>query len=184
MGTGAFSQATISDRQVSIDIENDADALVALVGDKDGLANPEYSEEGDDGELKIFVDENADLPENGFTDGGNGVNPDSKYFFDGIFSIENNGPGEDFGENVQGFQISAEDNLDNPDDVRFYYEVGDTGGRQTDLCTDTVGLSPGTSASIGLYVDAPEQDATEGWESGSITITAERATSNDNSENN
>jgi hypothetical protein len=183
MGTGAFSQATISDRQVSIDIENDADALVGLDGDKDSLANPEYSEQGDDGELKIYVNENADLPENpdGFSDGGNGVNPDSEYYFDGIFAIENNGPGEDFGDNVQSFEVSAEDNLNNPKRVRFYWQVGNKGGRDTDLCEDPMPISPGTFGSIGLYVDAPEQNETD-WENGSLTIIAERATSNDNSD--
>ena len=184
MGTGAFSKATISDRKVNIAIENDADALVGLDGDKDSLANPEYSEEGEDGELKVYVTEDAGLPENpdGFSDGGNGVNPDSEYYFDGVFAIENNGPGEDFGENVQGFQISAENNLDNPDNIRFYWQVGDAGGRSTDLTEGTVGVSPGTFASIGLYVDAPEQGPDPNWETGTITISAERATENDNSD--
>lgn len=183
-GTGAFSQATVAGRNVTIDIEEDSESLVGLDATNQNLANTEYSEETSDGELAILVNEAAGLPENsgGFTSGGNGVNPDSEYYFDGVFAIENNGPGEDFSENVQGFQISAQNNLDNPDDIRFYYSVGSAGGRDTDLTEGTVGLSPGTFASIGMYVNVPDHEPQEDWENGSITITAQRATSNDNTD--
>jgi len=179
-GTGAFSQATVNDRAVNVGVVNDSQGFLGLESDLNTLSNPEYSSM-ESGKLTLNFDEGAGLPENpnGFNNNdAAGVNQDSEYYFDGVFAVENNGPGEGFGESVQGVTID-DSGLDNPDHIDFYYKSN--GGYTWLDGGGTVGISPGTYVSVGVRITTPENGTNDNWETGSITIEATRSTSNDNS---
>lgn len=171
VGTGAFSQAKVRDRSVNVAIAPDDRSFLGLDTNYEGLENSEYATQTDDGELKLHFNENADVPGGGFLNAGaTGLNPDSRYYFDDVFAIEAANQFNDYG-NVIG--VSIEENLDNPDDIRFYWRVGNKGGRDTDLASGGVGLSAGTYATVGVVIDTPDVMPDDNWETGSITFVAE-----------
>ncbi|WP_096393780.1 DUF1102 domain-containing protein [Halorubrum trapanicum] len=175
-GTGAFSQATVSGRSVSVAIADDSEGFVGLDTSYEGLQNSQYASETEDGELQLQFNSEANQPGGGFlNDGAEGLTQNSEYYFDGVFAIEHAGQFDEYG-NVAGISID-DSGLDNPDSIRFYWEVGDAGGRDTDLSEGNVGISAGTYASIGVYIETPDEmpDNPAEWETGSITIIAENS---------
>lgn len=170
VGTGAFSQATVRDRNVNVAIAEDDEGFLGLDTNYEGLSNSEYARQTEDGELELIFNSDAGQPGGGFLNAGaEGLNPDSRYYFDGVFAIEHAGEFDNYG-NVAS--ITIEENLDNPDDIRFYWQVGGAGGRDTDLTTDSMGLSAGTYGTVGVVIDTPDVMPDGAWETGSITIKA------------
>lgn len=74
IGTGAFETMRTGDRTAEVKVASDSTAYVEL--------HPEsqYAEETNDGKLRLFFND-----EQGIFDGG--VNPDSTYNFDEVFSV-------------------------------------------------------------------------------------------------
>lgn len=171
IGTGAFSQATVSGRNVNVAIAPDDRSFVGLDASYDELANNEYARQTEDGELELIFNDEAGQPGGGFLNAGaTGLNPNSEYYFDEVFAIE---AAEQFDNYKNTVRFTAEENLDNPDNIRLYWEVGGAGGRDTDLTENPLGLSAGTFGVIGVYIEAPDVAPDPDWETGSITIKAE-----------
>ena len=89
VGTGAVSQMTSGDRDVNIEVANDADAYIAIEP-SDNTENNGHFARFDGKKLELdFTDDNATGV------GGEGVNAQSTYHFDNVFRIRNQGPGGD-----------------------------------------------------------------------------------------
>lgn len=159
VGSGAFSTADVN-RDVTIETAGDDDALLALRPEDD-----EFAELDADDNLALSFTEN--------TEGGEGVAPDSTYFFADVFSVENQGTQE-----VDQVQQVFED----PDDVAFVIArshpfpsssppPGDLPG-PLDLPISLIGgLEPGEEETFGVFVSVGE-DADFGDEEQAITIEA------------
>lgn len=177
-GTGAFSEVTTGDRSVNVAVAEDSNAFLGLDTSYDRLENSEYATENN-GQLQLNFNADAGAPGGGFNNGGNadGLNPGSEYYFDGVFAIEANNEFNNYGNVIR---VTIEENLDNPENIRFYWTVGDAGGRETDLANGSVGLSAGTYGSIGVYINVPEDESVDAeWETGSIKVKAVDVSPND-----
>jgi hypothetical protein len=169
-GTGAFSQATVSGRNVNVAIAEDSEAFLGLDTTYEGLENSEYASETEDGELVLNFNGDTGLPNGGFLNAGaDGLNPNAEYYFDDVFAIEAANEFNDYG-NVIG--VSINENLDNPGNIKFYWKVGNAGGRDTDLANGSVGLSAGTYATVGVKITTPDTMPDSEWETGSIEFVA------------
>jgi hypothetical protein len=87
MGTGAFSQMLSGERSVTVQVEDDANSFLALVPapDSDPNHHGHFAEQNGD-KLEINVDgDNVTFPN------GDGLNPDSEYYTDNVFKIQNYG---------------------------------------------------------------------------------------------
>ena len=105
VGTGAFSQATVPDRQLTVEVaENDGDGGVGLIpGDTD------IAYYNGDGELEINLNE-------GLRESATGMNPNSTYYLGGTketLSWNNGQSGYNWEEGVDSDEFGEED-LDRP----------------------------------------------------------------------
>ncbi len=151
-GSGAFSSASV-ERTASVQVTGDESAYLGLV---DEGKNSVFSDT-EDGKLSINFD-NA-----GGDVGGEGVNPDSKYSFDGVFTIVNQGTQEvditvkegdekkitfydsETGESIDGTRIGT------GDDIKVGVEINAEGkGEGTDFDEDFTieAVSPDTERSV------------------------------------
>jgi len=100
MGTGAVSQFESGDRAIEVETVGDASAYIALQRPDDGLSDSGDTRNGNFVEFasdKMHLDFTSNNPtsarsgdpQQGNSLGGNGVNPDSTYYFDGTFEIRN-----------------------------------------------------------------------------------------------
>jgi hypothetical protein len=88
MGTGAFSKATVSGRQVNVNVVKDTEGYMSFVIDDSEVANGQYSHLNENGELELnFTGEAGSNSYGG--PAGQGVNTNSVYYFDGVFGIAN-----------------------------------------------------------------------------------------------
>ena len=85
MGTGAFTSVS-ADRNVSVAVADDADALLAIEP-TDG-ANADYAD-GSGNSLEINIDDSTALDDNGVS--GDGLNDDARTIIRDIFKIRNQG---------------------------------------------------------------------------------------------
>ncbi|WP_144798041.1 DUF1102 domain-containing protein [Halorubrum depositum] len=166
-GTGAMSQFNSGDRAIEIETVGDASAYIALqrpsidTGDEDpngGLSDNGDTRNGNfveyDGD-KLTLDFTSDNPtsarsgdpEQGNSLGGDGVNPDSTYWFDGTFDIMNlsNNSGSGVGE----VDVWINESIDG---VTFY--TGSSPGNRTRLNkANAKQLSPGQAVGVGVKID-------------------------------
>jgi hypothetical protein len=159
MSTGAFTQAT-AERAVNAAVVADENAFLRLSASASSLDNKEYATGTGNGKLKLTFNSGAGVS-------GEGLNPDSEYYFDNVFQIEN------FGDDQVRIDIDKS-GMDNPDAFTFYplYRTQQNkviGGRDSDF---NVGITVGDGINIGVKIETPEQMPPAPWESGTIEITA------------
>ena len=167
-GTGAFSQAELKNRSVSAAVTADNNSLVGLLSSDSGLPNDEYAKNAGSGKLQLVFDDGAQIPDpGGFVGGpGEGLNPDSEYFFDGVFGVASKSK-----EKIS--PVVDWSGLDNPDNFQFYATAA--GGRPSSVNPSspykiTAGDVPaGAYTDIGVAIETPTSlDAN--WETGTIRI--------------
>ena len=165
MGSGAFSSVE-ADRSVSVSVENDADAFLALQP-SDNVNADEYVEETD-GTLEIGIDDSGN--------GGSGVNFNAKTTFDGLFKMTNQGT-QTVQPNMAVDVVEYEGDLDSgdiEDSIVFYAKdvtltgIGPT--NREDLTGEnadpgrggvTFNLGAGDEVEIGLEIDFTEEEGAE-----------------------
>ena len=160
LGSGAFSRVE-SQRSVEIAVAQDPDAYLGLKP-LDTPNSQNYVALDDDGHLYIQIDGEGDQQDVG-GDGpiGQGVNSDSRTWFDGMFEICNQGKEDaciswEFGDD---FQMRDEAEL------VFYYDGEEDGDPTTSGRMDVeegrkVPLALGECATIGLRTETFDVDAT------------------------
>ena len=84
LGSGAFTRVE-SQRQVTIEVAEDPDAYLGLEG-CEGSPNSSYTNIDDSGHLEVDMS-----PDNPTDADGQGINSDSRSYFDDVFQICNNG---------------------------------------------------------------------------------------------
>lgn len=162
IGTGAFSQMTSGERAVTVQVEDDANSFLALVPAADDQPNHHghFAEQNGD-KLEINVDgDNLTFPN------GNGVNPDSEYYIDNVFEIQNLGPNSNPGTGEVAAYISSS----TVGRVDFYW-----GGDPSDSAEgagNSKTMSPSASKKVGMYIDATNLDSSDTI-GGEIVIAAE-----------
>ncbi|WP_418286006.1 DUF1102 domain-containing protein [Halorubrum sp. DTA46] len=158
MGTGAVSQFNSGDRAIEIETVGDASAYIALQRPDSGLSDGGDTRNGNFVEYedeKLSLDFTSDNPtsarsgdpEEGNSLGGDGVNPDSTYWFDGTFEIRNlsNNSGSGVGE----IDVWITESIDG---VTFY--TGSSPGNRTKLSqNNSESLSPGQAVAVGVKID-------------------------------
>ena len=175
LGTGAFSRVE-SQRDVTIAVAEDPDAYLGLKP-LDTPNSQNYVALDDNGHLYVQIDGEGDQQGIG-TDGpdGQGVNSDSRTWFDGMFQICNQGKEDacvswEFGDNFQ-MRDDAE--------LVFYYDGDTDGDSSTSGRVDIeegreVPVPVGECATIGLRTETFDVDATDDDPlfSGDITLIAD-----------
>ena len=162
MGTGAFSQMNSGDRIVTVQVEDDANSFLALVPAADDQQNNHghFAEQVGD-KLEINVDgDNLTFPN------GNGVNPDSEYYIDNVFKIQNHGPNgsPSTGEVAQWISKNTAGRVD------FYWGGDETQSAEGESNSRTT--SPSASVKVGMHIDATGLDSSDTI-GGEIVISAE-----------
>jgi hypothetical protein len=164
MGTGAVSQFNSGDRSIEVETVGDASAYIALQRPDDGLSdnggtrNGNFVEYNGDKMSLEFTSDNptsarSGNPQQGNSLGGDGVNPDSTYYFDGTFEIRNlsNNSGSGVGE----IEVWINENING---VTFY--TGTSAGGRTPLNTNNRGsLSPGQAVKVGVKIEQENLDS-------------------------
>ena len=169
MGTGAVSQFNSGDRTIEVETVGDASAYIALQRPDSGLSDPNSSN-GDtrNGNFVKYSNEKLRLdftsnnptsarsgdPQSGNSLGGDGVNPDSTYYFDGTFEIRNlsNNSGSGVGE----MEVWINEDIDG---ITFY--TGSSAGNRTPLNSNNrASTSPGQAVSVGVKI--VQEDLTSG----------------------
>jgi hypothetical protein len=161
-GTGAFSQMTSGERSVTVQVEDDANSFLALVPAATDQPNEHghFAEQNGD-KLEINVDgDNLTFPN------GNGVNPDSEYYIDNVFKIQNLGPN---GSPSTG-EVAAYIASNTASRVSFYWGGDETDSAEGSSNSET--MSPSQEKKIGMYIDATGLDSSNTI-SGEIVIKAE-----------
>jgi len=178
MGSGAFTQATLADRPVSVSVVPDDEGFLSLSADEDEHANGEYAEVNDDGELQINLNEDANIDQKlGFGIEGQGLNPNATYYIDDLFGVYNGSEndGLDYGIDWSG--------LDHPGNFEFYWMPNitqkdnsrpdvDRNGNEDDpyVLDGGVGGTPsGSYESFGLAIKTPDKVESE-WETGTVEV--------------
>jgi hypothetical protein len=160
-GTGAVSQFQSGDRHIDVETVGDAHAYIALQKPDDGLSDEGDTRNGnyvDFNNKKLRLEFDSDnptsarsgKPKKGNSLGGDGVNPDSTYWFDGTFEIRNlsNNSGGGVGEIETWINESI-------DGVDFY--TGSSAGSRTVLnSSNREGLSPGQAVGVGVKITQEE----------------------------
>jgi len=161
MGTGAVSQFNSGDRSLEIETVGDASAYIALQQPDKGLSdngdtrNGNFVEYNSDKMSLEFTSDNPTSarsgdPQEGNPLGGDGVNEDSTYYFDGTFEIRNlsNNSGSGVGEIETWINESISG-------VTFY--TGSSAGSRTTLNSgNREGLSPGQAVTVGVKIEQEE----------------------------
>lgn len=152
IGTGAFSRVE-SHRNVTIQVAEDPDAYLGLSGTESENSN-NYVELDDNGHLEIDISDSGN--------DGEGVNSNSRTWFDELFDICNQGKEDacvywEFGDD---FQMRDEAEL------VFYYDGDEDGDPTTEGRVDVeagrkVPIEVGECARIGLRTETFGVDATE-----------------------
>ncbi|TKX50455.1 DUF1102 domain-containing protein [Halorubrum sp. ASP121] len=157
MGTGAVSQFNSGDRTIEVETVGDASAYIALQRPNDGLSDSGGTRNGNfvkysNEKLRLdFTSNNSTSanggdPQDSSPNGGDGVNPDSTYYFDGTFEIRNlsNNSGGGVGE----MEIWINENIDG---ITFY--TGSSAGNRTPLNSNNrASTSPGQAVSVGVKI--------------------------------
>ncbi|MFW5950324.1 MAG: hypothetical protein ACOCR6_03135, partial [archaeon] len=138
LGTGAFTSVT-AERAVDIQVAGDADAFLAL----DRTSHPnsqDYIHKNGD-QITLALDETKG--------GGSGFNEDADTRIDDVLRVTNQGT------QTINFWVTFSGGTDFDNDNLYFYPAGDTEDKLNDgEGGDTVlGLTPGESAKIGVYVD-------------------------------
>jgi len=159
LGTGAFSRVE-SQRDVTVQVAEDPNAYLGL----QPLETPNsmnYVDLDEEGHLAIDVSEHDDFEGGPVAEPGEGVNSDSRTWFDGMFDICNQGK-----EDVC-VSYTAPDDFGREDaELVFYYE-GDsdddptTSGRIDIEEGETLPLPLGECVTIGLRTETHGVDATD-----------------------
>lgn len=161
LGTGAFSRVE-SQRAVTIQVAEDPDAYLGLKP-LDTPNSQNYVALDENGHLYVQIDGEGDQQDVG-SDGpiGQGVNSDSRTWFDGLFKICNQGKEDacvswEFGDDFE-MRDDAE--------LVFYYDGDEDGDPSTSGRVDVeegreVPLALGECARIGLRTETFDVDATE-----------------------
>ena len=163
VGSGAVSQFNSGDREVSVEVVDDSQAYIALDPSDEtyeGQRNTNFAQMDDDGRLYLdFTSDNPTSarsgdPEEGTGLGGQGVNPDSEYFFDGVFRVVNlaNDTGSGVGEQDIWFE------KDDLDELTFYH-LKDGDRENIEGEGNSVDISPGQELPIGVQIDASDLDS-------------------------
>ncbi|MDG5817530.1 DUF1102 domain-containing protein [Natronococcus sp. A-GB7] len=164
VGSGAVSQMSSGPRGVSVDVVDDDEGYIALQPRSDdpydGQRNGNFADIGEDGKLYLdFTSDNPTSarsgdPEEGTGLGGKGVNPQSVYFFDGVFDIRN--LANDTGSGVGEQDIWIEN--DELDELTFYHLKS---GNRANIegQSNSVDISPGDALPIGVKIDASDLES-------------------------
>ena len=164
-GTGAFSQMNSGERNVEVQVEDDANGFLGLVPAPDDQSNNHghFAEQVDD-KLEINVNgDNLTFPN------GNGVNPDSEYYIDNVFEIQNYGPN---GSPATG-EVKAWISQNTVSRVDFY--VGGDETTSAESKSSVPNLSPSATYKVGMYIDATGLDSSDTID-GEVVISAEDTT--------
>ena len=171
VGTGAFTSAD-ADRVVDVSVTADDSSFMSFKADESEFTNGEYAAV-ENGKLNFNFNSDADITqENGFGVSGEGLNPDSTYYFDDVFGLYN-GSSDDLQFNVDW------SGLTNSSSFEFYWlpaGVSYSDSRPENIgngdYTEGTGTCPsGSFERMGIAIEAPSQ--TNGtWETGSVTISA------------
>ena len=146
VGTGAFSEATVRNREVNIELASDQDGLLEF----HGVAGPHR-------ESNPYVEFGGNKVQFNFDGNGDwdGLNEDSEFHFNSLFRIVNNGQAEVdvwFDHEIPGVTFYRSNNPD----------------RDIESEVDAIAHPPGTSRSYGISIDTEENDG----ESGTVDIRA------------
>lgn len=155
VGSGAVSSQE-SPRAVDADVVNDTNGTIQFLLSAGSLENTEYAEIGGDGQLSLHFD--------GTANGGNGLNPDSEYYFDNVFQIQN-ATQDDLKVDID------KSGLDHPNAFTFYAHQTNgslIGSRTSDW---TGQANAGFGVNIGVRIVTPDSVPTD-WETGQIVVTA------------
>jgi hypothetical protein len=153
---------TSGERNVEVQVEDDADGFLGLVPAPDDQPNNHghFAEQVDD-KLEINVDgDNLTFPN------GSGVNPDSEYYIDNVFEIQNYGPNG----NPSTGEIKAWISENTVDRVGFY--VGGDETTSAESKSSVPNLSPSATYKVGMYIDATDLDSSDTID-GEVVISAE-----------
>jgi hypothetical protein len=164
MGTGAVSQFESGDRAIEVETVGDASAYIALQRPDDGLSDNGGTRNGNFVEFdsdKMHLDFTSNNPtsarsgnpQQGNSLGGDGVNPDSTYYFDGTFELRNlsNNSGSGVGE----IEVWINENING---VTFY--TGSSAGGRTPFNTNNrESLSPGQPLAVGVKIEQEDLDS-------------------------
>jgi hypothetical protein len=174
VGTGAFSQATTSERQVNVNVVNDTEGYMSFVIDNSEVQNGQYVDMNSDGEVELNF--NGEAGSNSFGGpSGQGVNAGTVYYFDGVLGIANQAqdvsftpqieftPDDDTSDEAFGIYAVAAGSIDDESDPDL-----------TEANTASVGgLPPGTANySLGVAIDTRGLSESDSI-GGTITVTAE-----------
>jgi len=162
MGTGAFSQMSSGERAVTVQVEDDANSFLALVPAATDQPNEHghFAEQNGD-KLEINVNgDNLTFPN------GNGVNPDSEYYIDNVFKIQNLGPNGSGGTGEVAAYIAS----NTVGRVDFYWGGDPDSSAEGSSNSET--MSPSDELKVGLYIDATDLNSSDTI-SGEIVIEAE-----------
>ena len=178
MGTGAFTSVE-ADRDVTVEVADDADAFLALSAADD--PNGAYF---DDEGGQAGIDLSAENPSQGENDGfdGEGVNLDSQTKIFNIIEVQNQGTQavkvttpEDEIEGVESFDNFDPHATDLPGDSTEIKDLGFTLEDEVSLKdpdpfgrADLITLEPGESFNLGLWMNPGDETNTD-----EITITIE-----------
>jgi len=155
IGSGAVSSQS-SPRSVDADVVNDTNGTLQFLLDHGSLENTEYASIGSDGQLSLHFD--------GTANSGDGLNPDSTYYFDNVFQIQN--------ATQDHLKVDIDKSgLDNPGAFTFYAHQTNgnlIGSRSNDWNGQ---VNAGFGVNIGVRIETPDSVPTD-WETGQIVVTA------------
>ena len=174
VGSGAFTEVR-SQRSVSVQVATDENAYLGMKP-LDTPNSNNYVELDGEGHLTIDVGEHDDFTSEGSAEPGEGVNSDSRTWFDGMFELCNQGK--------QDACLSWEfgDDFEMRDDAElyFYYEADTDGDSTTSGRVDVepgreVPLALGECVTMGLRTETFGVDANADGAlfSGEIVLTAD-----------
>jgi len=162
IGSGAFSRIE-SQRRVKIEVAEDPDAYLGLDGCPDS-PNSSYTEIDDSGHLAVEMspeNENAD------NDLGEGVNSDSRTWFDNVFQICNQGKDEicvwigddEDWPRVDDDEFDEEDYAEYDGDRRVDFYIGDNDDRSIVGAENAYPIAVGECVCIGIKTNTKGLEA-------------------------
>jgi hypothetical protein len=133
MGTGAFSQATVSARDFEGTVSNDNEALLRL----NPTVSP-YAEQSSDGELDVLID---------------GLNQNSTFTFPQVFRIHNDG--------TQSVDISINLGSNPGGIITSVLGSGVGSNSSTNLASNSINIGSGGSLDVGVKLDVGSGTGTD-----------------------